>query len=192
VAVAKAVAVVVERALKREVARVMVRVVTVLEVVARVVALVVVVMVARVASGNGKGVGRELARTMAMAVAVEVVRAVALAHRHIWHRDHHLGRPRWGGGAEENGRKLRAALRRVVTAAGANGGAPARRWRYCSSVISVVPPDISAKKGKNPAVNGCHGSEEGAGIEDDNDDKYHKGGEEESEAPPSCHCPLLL
>ncbi len=129
-----------------------------------------------------------------MAVAVEVVRAVAvvLARRRIWRRDRCLGRPRWGGGAGENRRESRAAPRRVVTAASANGGAAARRRRYCSSGISVAPPDIAVERGEDHAVDGSHGREEGGGIKDDDDNKYHEGGEEESGAPPSCRCPLLL
>ncbi len=59
-------------------------------------------------------------------------------------------------------------------------------------MISVVPPDIAAKRGEDPAVNGSYGGEEGGGIKDDDDDKYHKGGEEELGAPPSCRRPLLL
>ncbi len=96
-----------------------------------------------------------------------------------------------GGGAGENGCELQAAPRHGVTAAGANSGATARRWRYCSSVISIAPPDIATKRGEDHAVDGSHGGEEGGGVKDDNDDKYHKGGEEELGALPSCCCPLL-
>ncbi len=92
----------------------------------------------------------------------------------------------------ENGRKLRATPRRVVTAAGTNSGAAACRWRYCSSVISVAPPDIAAERGEDHAVDGSHSEEEGGGVEVDDDNKYHEGGEEESGAPPSCRRPLLL
>jgi hypothetical protein len=59
-------------------------------------------------------------------------------------------------------------------------------------VISVAPPDIAAERGEDHAVNGSHGEEEGGGIEDDNDDKYHEGRDEELGAPPSCRRPLLL
>ncbi len=97
---------------------------------------------------------------MARLVKVEVARAVALARRCIWSRDCRLGHPRRGGGAGENGRELRAPSRRVVAAAGANGGAAARHRRYSSSVISVVPPNIAAERGEDPAVDGSHGGEE--------------------------------
>ncbi len=63
---------------------------------------------------------------------------------------------------------------------------------YSSSVISVVPPDIAAKRGEDPVVDGSHGREEGGGVKDDDDNKYHKEGGEEGGAPPSCFCPLLL
>ncbi len=59
-------------------------------------------------------------------------------------------------------------------------------------MISIMPPGVAAKRGEDPAVDGSHGREEGGGVEDDDNDKYHKGGVEEVRAPPSCHCLLLL
>jgi hypothetical protein len=59
-------------------------------------------------------------------------------------------------------------------------------------VITVVPADIAAKRGEDPAVNGSHGREEGGGIKEDDNNKYLEWGGEEAVAPPSCCYPLLL
>ncbi len=45
-----------------------------------------------------------------------------------------------------------------------------------SSVISVAPPGVAAKRGGDPTVDGSHCREEGDGVKDNDDDKYHEGG----------------
>ncbi len=45
-------------------------------------------------------------------------------------------------------------------------------------MISVAPPDIPAERGEDPAVDGSHSGEERGGVEDNDNDKYHEGGEE--------------
>jgi hypothetical protein len=41
-------------------------------------------------------------------------------------------------------------------------------------VISVTPPGVAVERGEDPVVDGSHGREEGGGVEDVDDDEYHR------------------
>ncbi len=41
--------------------------------------------------------------------------------------------------------------------------------------VPLDAPGVAAKRGEDPAVDGSHGREEGGGVKDNNDGKYHEG-----------------